>query len=50
MSIIVNPHNQEEEQELLAFLDRMNYNYTHEETTLLSDDQQEQNLERDRQY
>jgi len=50
MSIIVNPHNQEEERELLAFLDRMNYNYTNEETTLLSDAQQEEILERDRQY
>ncbi|MES2112795.1 MAG: hypothetical protein V4577_28850 [Bacteroidota bacterium] len=50
MSIIVNPHNQQEEQELLDFLDRLNYNYTQEETTILSDAQQKEILERDRQY
>jgi len=50
MSIVVNPHNQQEEQELLAFLDRMNYDYTQEETTVLTDEQQQEILERDRQY
>jgi Putative addiction module component len=30
MTIVVNPHNQQEEQELLAFLDRMKYDYERE--------------------
>jgi hypothetical protein len=50
MSIVVNPHNQQEEQELLAFLDRMHYDYSQVETTILSDTQQQEILERDRQY
>jgi len=50
MSIVVNPHNQQEELELLAFLDRMKYEYTHDEDSILSKEQQLELLERDRQY
>ena len=51
MSIIVNPHNPKEEQALLAFLDSKKYDYTMDnETALLSEAQQQEILERDRQY
>ncbi|MCO5950774.1 MULTISPECIES: hypothetical protein [Mucilaginibacter] len=51
MTIVVNPHNPQEEQALLAFLDSMKYDYAREdETVLLSDAQQQEILERDRQY
>jgi len=51
MSIIVNPHSQQEEQKLLAFLDKMNYDYTCEqENFVLSEAQQHEILERDRAY
>ena len=50
MSIVVNPHNQQEELALLAFLDRMKYEYTHDEDSILSKEQQLEILERDRQY
>jgi len=50
MSIVVNPHNEQEELALLAFLDRMKYEYTHGEYSILSKEQQLEILERDRQY
>ncbi|MEP6613696.1 MAG: hypothetical protein ABJA76_17465 [Mucilaginibacter sp.] len=51
MTIVVNPHNPQEEQALLAFLDSMKYDYaTEDESFLLSDAQQQEILERDRQY
>lgn len=51
MSIIVNPHNQKEEKALLAFLDSMKYEYTQaDDATILSLSQQQEILERDRQY
>jgi hypothetical protein len=51
MSIIVNPHNPNEEQALLAFLDSMKYDYTRDNKALiLSEAQQQEILERDRQY
>jgi hypothetical protein len=51
MSIVVNPHTQQEEQALLAFLDNMKYDYTREaETFVLSEAQEREILERDRQY
>ena len=51
MSIIVNPHDPKEEQALLAFLDSRKYDYTRDnETTLLSEAQQQEILERDRQF
>ncbi|MFD2874651.1 hypothetical protein ACFS5N_19355 [Mucilaginibacter ximonensis] len=33
MSIVVNPHNQQEESKLLAFLDSMKYDYVKEDDT-----------------
>jgi hypothetical protein len=51
MTILVNPHNQQEEVKLLAFLDSMKYDYTKEyEINILSEAQQQEVLERDRQY
>jgi hypothetical protein len=51
MSIVVNPHNQQEEQALLSFLDNMKYDYTKDSSDVfLSDAQQLEILERDRQY
>jgi hypothetical protein len=50
MSIVVNPHNEQEELALLAFLDRMKYEYTHGEDSILSKEQQLEISERDRQY
>ena len=51
MSIIVNPHNPQEEKALLAFLDSLKYEYTQaDDTLLLSANQQQEILERDRQY
>jgi len=50
MSIVVNPHTEQEEQELLAFLDRKKYDYTQEDAAILSETQQREILERDRQY
>jgi hypothetical protein len=51
MSIIVNPHNSKEEKALLAFLDSMKYDYVRDnETLVLSESQQQEILERDRQY
>lgn len=50
MTIVVNPHNKNEEKELLAFLDRMKLDYTREEAVSLSEAQQQEVLERDRLY
>lgn len=51
MTIVVNPHNHQEELKLLAFLDSMKYDYTLEsESVVLSEAQQQEILERDRQY
>jgi len=51
MSIIVNPHNSKEEKALLAFLDSMKYDYIKDNGALiLSEEQQQEILERDRQY
>lgn len=51
MAIIVNPHNLQEEQALLVFLDNMKYDYSREdETFVLSETQQKEILERDREY
>jgi len=51
MTIVVNPHNQLEEQALLAFLDNMKCDYTRDDETItLSGAQQEEILERDRLY
>jgi hypothetical protein len=51
MTIVVNPHSQQEEIKLLAFLDSMKYDYTKEhEINILSEAQQLEVLERDRQY
>jgi hypothetical protein len=51
MSIIVNPHNQKEEKALLAFLESMKYEYTlADDAIILSPGQQQEILERDRQY
>lgn len=51
MSIIVSPHNSTEEKALLAFLDSMKYDYTRDnETFILSESQQGEILERDREY
>jgi hypothetical protein len=51
MTIIVNPHNPQEEQTLLAFLERMKCDYSREdEAFFLSEAQQKEILERDREY
>lgn len=51
MSIIVNPHTPQEEQALLSFLDNMKYEYSQEDDTfVLSEAQQKEILERDREY
>lgn len=51
MTIIVNPHNSQEERTLLAFLERMKYDYSREdEAFVLSEVQQKEILERDREY
>lgn len=51
MNIIVNPHNQQEEFKLLAFLDSMHYDYIRDDNTfILSDAQQQEILERDKLY
>ena len=50
MSIIVNPHSQQEEQVLLAFLDELHLDYIREELTITSEAQQQEILERDRKY
>lgn len=51
MSIIVNPHNPQEEKMLLDFLKRMKYDYSREdEAFVLSEVQQKEILERDREY
>ena len=51
MTIMVNPHNTQEEHALLAFLDTMKYDYSREEETfVLSETQQKEILERDREY
>ena len=50
MTIVVNPHSKTEELELLAFLDRRNYDYIKDENIGLSGAQQLEVLERDRQY
>jgi len=51
MTIVVNPHNQQEEQALLSFLDSRKYDYSREdENFVLSEAQQKEILERDREY
>ncbi|MDB5156462.1 MAG: hypothetical protein JWR50_1169 [Mucilaginibacter sp.] len=52
MTIVVNPHNQQEESALLAFLDQMKYDYVREdkENSLLSTAQQEEVLNRDKEF
>jgi len=48
MTILVKPHNKNEEMALLAFLDRMKYDYSFEEPVALSETQLQETLERDR--
>ncbi len=51
MTIVVNPHNPQEEKALLTFLDSMKYDYSQEdEALILSEAQQKEILERDREY
>jgi hypothetical protein len=51
MSIIVNPHNPQEEKALLTFLDSLKYEYAQaDDIIILSPSQQQEILERDRQY
>jgi len=51
MTIVVNPHNPQEEKALLTFLDSMKYDYSQEdEALILSEAQQKEVLERDREY
>lgn len=51
MTIVVNPHNPQEEKALLAFLDSMKYDYFRDNDTIaLSEAQQKEILERDREY
>ena len=51
MTIVVNPHNQQEEKALRSFLDSMKYDYSQEdEALILSEALQNEILERDREY
>jgi hypothetical protein len=52
MSIVVNPHSQQEELKLLAFLDSMKYDYVKEDDTdtILSPEQINEVLDRDKEY
>ena len=51
MTIVVNPHTSQEEHALLAFLDKMKYDYSREEETfVLSEARQKEILERDTEY
>ncbi len=50
MTILVNTHTEQEEKQLLAFLDSMKYDYTHQENIFLSQEQQKEILQRDREY
>ncbi|HEY9533333.1 MAG TPA: hypothetical protein VIQ77_02320 [Mucilaginibacter sp.] len=51
MSIIVNPHNQQEETKLLAFLDSMKYDYVQDnDNDILPAAQQAEILARDKEY
>lgn len=52
MSIIVTTHNQKEEKALLAFLDSMKYEYVqaNDDAAILSPAQQQELLERDREF
>jgi hypothetical protein len=51
MTIVVNPHTQQEEEALLKFLDNMKFDYSKDEKFfVLSSAQQEEILKRDRQY
>ena len=51
MTVVVNPHNPQEEKALLAFLDSMKYEYSQEDEELfLPEAQQKEILERDRAY
>jgi len=51
MTIVVNPHNAQEEHALLAFLDSMKYDYSLEdEAFILSEAQQREILARDKEY
>ena len=51
MSIVVNPHNKQEENTLLAFLDSMKFDYTQaDDNLMLSLKQQQIILDRDQQY
>ena len=50
MTIVVKPNNKNEEMELLAFLDRMKYDYSRDEPVALSETQLQETLKRDRLY
>ena len=50
MTIVVKPHNKNEEMALLAFLDRMKYDYSREEPVSLSEAQLKEILDRDDLY
>ncbi|MFI5162698.1 MAG: hypothetical protein ACHQHN_15570 [Sphingobacteriales bacterium] len=51
MTIVVNTHNPKEEKALLAFLDTLKYDYFRDDdATALSEAQQQEILERDRQF
>ena len=51
MTIVVNPHNPQEEQALLASLDNMKYDYSRgDETFVLSEARQKEILNRDSGY
>ena len=51
MTIVVNTHSPKEEKALLAFLDSMKYDYFRDGDTIsLSEAQQKEILERDREY
>lgn len=49
MSIIVNPHNLQEEKALIEFLEKMKFDYS-QDNDLLTEAQQKEILDRDRQY
>ncbi len=50
MTILVNTYTEQEEKQLLAFLDSMKYDYTQQENVFLSQEQQKEILQRDKEY
>lgn len=50
MTIVVNTHNKQEEKVLLAFLESLQYDYQADDGIVLSEEQQEEILRRDKDF